>query len=112
MPKLSISERLVRLPWNAEMRGNGSRMPYNTARWQKLREGQLRAEPLCRFCMGRDVHVLATVCDHITPHRGDLESFWAGPFQSLCKPCHDGDKQRIERGGKPKPSIGLSGWAE
>nr|WP_245581848.1 hypothetical protein [Phyllobacterium phragmitis] len=37
------------------------------------------------------------VCDHVTPHRGDEELFWSGPFQTLCKPCHDRDKQRMER---------------
>jgi len=37
------------------------------------------------------------VCDHIEPHRGQHERFWHGPFQTLCKPWHDGDRQRIER---------------
>jgi 5-methylcytosine-specific restriction endonuclease McrA len=43
----------------------------------------------------------ATVCDHITPHKGDLTKFWnAGNLQSLCKPCHDGAKQQLEKTGK------------
>lgn len=73
--------------------------PYHTARWQKLRRQQLQSEPLCAMCLPRPVE--ATVCDHIEPHKGDLEKFWAGPFQSLCKACHDGPKQRIERGSRP-----------
>ena len=47
--------------------------------------------------MGRVV--AATICDHITPHKGDVAAFYAGPFQSLCKPCHDGAKQQLERSG-------------
>lgn len=41
---------------------------------------------------------IATVCDHVRPHRGDPVLFWGGPFQSLCKAHHDRDKQRAERG--------------
>jgi 5-methylcytosine-specific restriction enzyme A len=43
------------------------------------------------------------VCDHVDPHSGDLEKFWAGPFQTLCKRCHDSDKQRDERAGRRLP---------
>jgi len=43
----------------------------------------------------------ATVCDHITPHKGDPIKFWnAGNLQSLCAPCHDGAKQQFEMTGK------------
>ncbi|MCJ2010442.1 ATP-binding protein [Methylobacterium sp. J-092] len=39
----------------------------------------------------------ASVCDHIEPHRGDVDRFWAGPFQSVCATCHNRHKQRQER---------------
>jgi 5-methylcytosine-specific restriction protein A len=81
---------------------------YKTARWQRLRAAQLYADPLCSMCKPRIV--AATVCDHVEPHRGDETKFWNGPFQSLCKRHHDSDKQRIEKGGKPKPTIGNDGW--
>lgn len=42
----------------------------------------------------------ATICDHITPHKGDVVAFYAGPFASLCKPCHDGAKQAQDKTGK------------
>lgn len=45
---------------------------------------------------------LATVADHISPHRGDLALFHAGALQSLCSPCHSGQKARLERGGQIK----------
>lgn len=83
---------------------------YNTRRWRALRAAQLDVERLCRMCKARGKIVLATVCDHVEPHRGDEQKFWAGPFQSLCKRCHDGDKRSAEMGFRVKQTIGLDGW--
>ena len=34
--------------------------------------------------------VLATVTDHVTPHKGDETLFWdEDNHQSLCETCHD-----------------------
>jgi hypothetical protein len=52
----------------------------------------------------------ANTCDHVERHKGDAEKFWTGPFQSLCSNHHSSDKQRMERGGKRRPMIGLDGW--
>jgi len=39
----------------------------------------------------------ASVVDHIVAHRGDQELFWdQSNWQSLCKPCHDSEKQKLE----------------
>ncbi len=54
--------------------------------------------------------VAATVADHVEPHRGDPVKFWEGRLQSLCKPCHDRDKQREENGGRPIVAIACDGW--
>ena len=70
---------------------------YTHARWRKLRLHQLAEHPLCVLCQQSGRVTAATVCDHVTPHRGDWARFWAGPFQSLCKGCHDGLKQSMER---------------
>lgn len=75
---------------------NASRSWYKTARWRALRQFQLLNHPLCAYCLRDGVTTLATICDHDPPHRGDETAFWAGPFQSLCKTCHDGAKQREE----------------
>jgi 5-methylcytosine-specific restriction endonuclease McrA len=86
---------------------------YQNNAWRALRLEQLKREPLCRFCKSRGVITVATVCDHIEPHRGDLEKFWAeGNFQSLCADCHNVTKKRMENGWKEKPHIGLDGWPE
>ncbi|KDD10022.1 HNH endonuclease [Bordetella bronchiseptica] len=66
-------------------------------RWQQARAAYLREHPLCCFCVrgGRDV--IATVVDHIIPHRGDKALFWdRSNWQGLCVPCHSGTKQRQE----------------
>ena len=64
---------------------------YSSRRWHKLRSVQLKSEPWCAICESRDgIHVPATVVDHITPHRGDMDLFYdTCNLQSLCKPCHD-----------------------
>lgn len=81
---------------------------YSTARWQRLRES-IRARDLftcamCgRVCAGRG----NAVVDHRVPHRGDELMFWdESNLWTLCKPCHDGAKQREERGGRMERSDG------
>ena len=72
---------------------------YNTARWHKIRARQKRIEPLCRLCAAAGKTTAATICDHIQRHMGDEAKFYAGPFQSLCKDCHDCTKRQLERSG-------------
>lgn len=79
-------------------RESETRRLYWTARWRKVAKAQLAEHPLCIMCESEGSIVAATVCDHVVPHRGDVERFWSGPFQSLCKQHHDGAKQREERG--------------
>lgn len=60
--------------------------------WQKARAGFLRhpENVLCRSCVNRGATVVATVVDHIIPHRGDQALFWErSNWQPLCKRCHD-----------------------
>lgn len=73
---------------------------YKTARWQKDRLAQLDEFPLCALCLEYGEVVAATIVDHVEPHRGNEELFFNGKKQSLCKPCHDGPKQREEAAGK------------
>lgn len=75
------------------------RKRYWTPRWRAIRAAQLQRHPLCCHCLDAGQQVDATVCDHVEPHRGDVDKFWSGPFQSLCKPHHDSSKQRAERQG-------------
>lgn len=71
---------------------------YNDRRWRRIREAQLNRKPLCEECERRGQIEIATVCDHVEPHKGNLVKFWAGPFQSLCK-YHHSVKTVMEDGG-------------
>ena len=71
---------------------------YTTSRWQKLRWSVLVRDMFtCAKCNRIVTDTSQLVCDHVEPHRGDVHRFWAGPFQTLCKPCHDSAKQREEQ---------------
>lgn len=85
---------------------------YSTARWKALRLMQLAAHPLCRMCLDAGSTSLATVADHIRPHRGDERLFFdPSNLQSLCKRCHDRDKQSVEHGGLAfHGSVDRQGW--
>jgi len=72
---------------------------YGSERWRKRSKHQLRREPWCRFCLVRGEVTVATVADHIFPHHGDVNQFWCGALQSLCRPCHDGGKKFAENRG-------------
>lgn len=61
-------------------------------KWQKAREAFLKhpENVLCRACTELGLVVVATVVDHIVPHRGDQGLFWdRDNWQPLCKTCHD-----------------------
>lgn len=83
---------------------------YKTPIWKAIRLNQLSTHPLCRMCEAEGRIVAASVCDHINPHRGAWDAFVSGPFQSLCKPCHDRHAQRRDRTGHETKVIGLDGW--
>ena len=73
---------------SASARGYGSK-------WREARAAFLASHPVCAFC-----GAIATVVDHIVPHRGDLKLFWRrSNWQPLCASCHNGAKQSAERRG-------------
>ena len=85
----------------ARDRRHDARRPSSTARgynreWRKKSREWLAFHPDCTCC-GRP----ATLVDHIQPHRGDPALFWNWRnWQSLCTPCHNRHKQRIERAAR------------
>ncbi|EJZ7017196.1 HNH endonuclease [Salmonella enterica] len=85
------------------------------SKWDRARLVFLREHPLCVMCQEQGRVVLATVVDHIKPHRlkealrsKDPASialaqklFWDRKnWQGLCKPHHDSTKQRMEKSGR------------
>ncbi len=64
---------------------------YDT-KWERERRTFLKLNPTC------SCGAPANVVDHIIPHKGDKRLFWSrSNWQPLCKPCHDGPKQRLDR---------------
>jgi 5-methylcytosine-specific restriction enzyme A len=82
---------------------------YKTKAWQMIRAAQLAAHPLCQRHLRRGRVVRACTVHHLERHNGDEQKFFAGPFESLCKPCHDSDTQSEERTGYSR-EIGEDGW--
>ncbi len=67
------------------------------ARWRRARLAYLSEHPLCRVCAQRKRVRVATVVDHIKPHRGDDALFWdEDNWQPLCKTCHAAKTARGE----------------
>jgi 5-methylcytosine-specific restriction endonuclease McrA len=78
-------------------------------RWRKERKHYLALNPLCCYCLKQGKVTPATVVDHITPHKGDLNLFWdANNWQPMCKHCHDSVKQSEER-GRTRTAYGVDG---
>ena len=68
--------------------GDGTNATGYGYRWQQFRKRHLMEHPLCVHCQAEGRVVVATELDHVTPHRGNMVAFWAGPFQGLCKSHH------------------------
>jgi 5-methylcytosine-specific restriction protein A len=78
-----------------ENRGSARERGY-TREWEKARLRFLMDHPLCRHCEAQGIVQAAEEVDHIVPHRGDMELFWAmANLQALCKRCHS---QKTRRG--------------
>jgi len=82
---------------------------YKSARWYRLRKHQLMLQPFCAMCLDNNTVTLATVVDHVIPHKGDPNSFWLGRLQSLCLPHHNKTKLEMESKGYAT-DIGMDGF--
>ncbi len=70
---------------------------YNHA-WRKASKEYLALYPHCVMCAASGINNLASVVDHIIPHKGDDVLFWSrSNWQSLCHPHHNSTKQRLEK---------------
>lgn len=66
------------------------------ARWRAYRLDFLARHPFC-VGLGDGCTLVATVVDHIVPHRNDRGLFWdIGNHQPVCDHCHNVHKQRQE----------------
>lgn len=88
---------------------------YDGKRWRALKAATHLANGytcgMCGcLCVGRSPAPNSPVCDHKVPHRGDATLFFdPDNLWTVCKQCHDSEKQRIEKTGySSMPDA--SGW--
>lgn len=100
------------MPGNRSLQAIVWRRLYKRARWRRIRNSVLAVEPLCQRCKEQGLIIPATEVHHNPPHQGDIERFWSGPFEALCKPCHDGPVKRAELTGIAvyDATVGADGW--
>jgi 5-methylcytosine-specific restriction protein A len=72
---------------------------YHSARWKTLRMQVLTRDLFtCQMCGKLEGNTSLLVCDHKRAHKGDAILFWSeANLQAVCKPCHDGEKQRMDK---------------
>ncbi|KAB2730721.1 HNH endonuclease [Brucella intermedia] len=81
-----------------EARRGSARERGYTARWDRAAAAFKRDNPLCIGCEAVDRVELASVVDHIIPHKGDDALFWdQANWQPCCTKHHDIVKQYLER---------------
>ena len=81
--RIQIQREMDQLRGSSAARGYGSK-------WRTARKEFLRANPLCLECHRKGIPRVATVVDHVIPHKGDVGLFWdRSNWQVLCKRCHD-----------------------
>ena len=70
---------------------------YSSAKWRRIRKLQLLHSPLCVLCLKRGIATPATICDHVTPHVGDVNKFWLGDWTLYI------DDEQVGRGTSVTP---------
>lgn len=80
-------------------RASAHRRGYD-GEWRKYRVGFIARNPLCIECLKEGIYTVATVVDHIIPHKGDRELFWDSKnHQALCTSHHNRKTAREDMGG-------------
>lgn len=88
MPTAPLSHK-ARIVRPKDSRPSAAKRGYGR-RWQTQSKIFLRKNPLCAECSRNGIVRVATVVDHIVPHKGDYKLFWDRTnWQSACKLCHD-----------------------
>ena len=76
-------------PLHTKDRAHAAERGYG-AKWQRERRKFLESNPFCVKCYEEGHITMATVVDHIIPHRGDQKLFWdRSNWQPLCEHHHN-----------------------
>ncbi len=85
----------TRARFDLKDRGSARQRGYD-ARWQKVRDYHIRANPLCVKCEERGRTVVGKDVDHIIPFDGlsDPKRLDGYNLQTLCRACHNAKTAR------------------
>lgn len=104
-----LPDRLQVLRPGSGLAGKQTGQGLYTYAWKQASKRFLRAHPLCQCpdCdEGRKRVTVATVTDHIRPHRNDPALFWdESNWQAMAATCHN-RKTAAEDGGFGNASKG------
>jgi 5-methylcytosine-specific restriction protein A len=81
-------------PSDTHARGEYRPKGVTRRQWETGRDAFLREHPYCESEKHKGMHVEATVADHDTPHRNDINLFWpdaanvVNKWVALCHSCH------------------------
>jgi 5-methylcytosine-specific restriction protein A len=107
MPTMPRVHRALGVPtpmqrYQNDYRRRGTRQQQGyTNEWLRAAADFRRRHPLCAMCLKLGRYTPCQCVDHVIPHRGDAELFWnEDNWQSLCNPCHNGPKRRIEEAAR------------
>lgn len=72
---------------------------YHSAEWKALRMRVLiRDHFTCQMCGRTEGNTSMLIGDHKRQHHGDRAMFFDEKnVWCICKPCHDGEKQKMEK---------------
>lgn len=97
-------------------RANSNARGYND-RWRKYSKARLKTHRLCEvpddapYATHAGRPALASLTDHIVPHKGDSVLFWdVNNHRSSCDSCHS-RKTAMEEGGFGNPNFSGEGGA-
>ena len=86
-----------------KQRGTASQRGYTTT-WRRARKIYLTNNFFCAECKRHGIARLATIVDHIIPHRGDEKLMWdEDNWQPLCDTCHNRKTARQDGGFGNRP---------
>ena len=60
-------------------------------RWRKVRRAHLAQHPWCEQCLREGIYTPAVDVHHLVRHEGDIEKFYNGLLESLCKQHHSAE---------------------
>lgn len=90
--RIRLNDREKLQPW---------RRWYHSAEWKRLRLRVLERDLFtCKLCGKIELNTSRLIGDHKVPHHGNRSDFFnANNVWCLCKACHDGRKQKLDKSG-------------